>query len=300
MRDTRSSRHHADFRWDGHHWTVVDQGSTNGTYVNGVHVRHSHQLREGDRVTIGETTMVLRASGAGPAAPGGVAPRPPQAVAHGDTAGQAPMAVPAQSYSYPADAAGSKSMGAGTQVVYWLVQGIIASAVVFLASGAFLPWLRVTGSLSQELSPLIQGLTGVVSSLLGQDSFFQFSQEISGLEGFGKLTLGVAVICAVVMIADIFFFRRSAVPGIVFLLSGVLAMGAMASDLLNFYRLYQEATAWSLLFGIQLADVIEVFNHFVDMKITPLPGLPLTVLGLVLLLVGGLGRLLVSLLSRGR
>ena len=294
LNDSRASRHHADFCWDGRQWTVVDQHSTNGTYVNGMQVYNPYDLHVGDRVTIGETTMVVRAAEArAPAAGSGGAAAPDRRA--GETAKQA-----AQAYSPGAEATGARGQSAGTTAFYWLVQGIVAAAVVLLVSGALLPWLRVTGSLSQDLGPLLEGVTGVISSLLGQDSFFQFSQEISGLEGFGKLTLAVGVISAIAMIVDIFFYRRSVVPGIVYVLSGLLAMGAMASDLMNFYRLYQEAESWSLLFGIQLADVIEVFGHFVDMQITPLPGLPLTVFGLVLLLVGGIGRLVVALLNRGR
>ena len=198
------------------------------------------------------------------------------------------------------DAGTTPRSGAQTAagVVFWLAQGLIAVAVVCLASGAFLPWLRVTGSLSQELGPLLEGITDAISYFLGSDSYFEFTQEISGLEGYGKLTLGVAAISLIAMVVDVFFYRKSVVPAVVYLLSALIAMGAMASDLSNFYRLYKEAETWSLLFGIQLADVIQVFDQFIDMTITPLPGLPLTVAGLVLLLLGGIGRLVVTILDR--
>jgi hypothetical protein len=303
LNDNRASRHHADFCWNGRQWTVVDQHSTNGTYVNGMQVYQPFELRVNDRVTIGETTMVVRAADARAPASGagkGAAPHQPQVARRSQTAKQPAMPAPVQAPAPGVEATGIRGQSAATTAFYWLVQGIVAAAVVLLASGALLPWLRVTGSLSKDLGPLLEGVTGVISGLLGQDSFFQFSQEISGLEGFGKLTLAVGVISAIAMIVDIFFYRKSVVPGIVYVLSGFLAMGAMASDLMNFYRLYQEASSWSLLFGIQLADVIEVFGQFVDMQITPLPGLPLTVLGLVLLLVGGICRLVVALLNRGR
>ena len=65
LNDTRASRHHADIRWDGQRWTVIDQSSTNGTYVNGMRVHGPYDLRLGDRVTIGETTMVLRQASGG-------------------------------------------------------------------------------------------------------------------------------------------------------------------------------------------------------------------------------------------
>jgi hypothetical protein len=287
LNDGRASRHHADIRWDGRHWAVVDNGSTNGTYVNGLRVHGPYDLRVGDRITIGETTMVLREQVAQP--PQGRAP-----VAAGGERSRKAKAPPV-----PADGDVSRS-GAHTaaSVLFWLAQGLIAVAVVCLASGAFLPWLRVTGSLSQELGPLLQGITDAISFFLGSDSYFEFTQEISGLEGYGKLTLAVGVISLIAMVVDLFFYRKSVVPAIVYLLSALIAMGAMASDLSNFYRLYKEAETWSLLFGIQLADVIQVFDQFIDMTVTPLPGLPLTVAGLVLLLVGGVGRLVAAMLDR--
>ena len=60
LNDQRASRHHGDIRWNGRQWEVVDRGSTNGTYVNGMQVHQPYELRLGDRVTIGETTIVLR------------------------------------------------------------------------------------------------------------------------------------------------------------------------------------------------------------------------------------------------
>jgi hypothetical protein len=298
LSDGRASRHHADIRWDGRQWTVVDNRSTNGTYVNGLQVHGPYDLRVGDRITIGETTMVLREHVAQPPVGGPVPiPGPRPALGQGPIAGTGER--PGKAKAPPVDGGVPRS-GAQTAagVLFWLAQGIIAVAVVCLASGAFLPWLRVTGSLSQELGPLLQGITDAISYFVGGDSYFEFTQEISGLEGYGKLTLAVAGISLIAMIVDVFFYRKSVVPAIVYLLSALIAMGSMASDLSNFYRLYKEAEAWSLLFGIQLADVIQVFDQFIDMTVTPLPGLPLTVVGLVLLLLGGIGRLVAAVLDR--
>jgi hypothetical protein len=298
LSDGRASRHHADIRWDGRQWTVVDNRSTNGTYVNGLQVHGPYDLRVGDRITIGETTMVLREHVAQSPIEGPVpAHRPQPAPGQGPIAGAGER--PRKAKAPPVDGGVPRS-GAHTAagVLFWLAQGLIAVAVVCLASGAFLPWLRVKGSLSQELGPLLQGITDAISYFVGGDSYFEFTQEISGLEGYGKLTLAVAGISLIAMIVDVFFYRKSVVPAIVYLLSALIAMGSMASDLSNFYRLYKEAETWSLLFGIQLADVIQVFDQFIDMTVTPLPGLPLTVVGLVLLLLGGVGRLVVAILDR--
>jgi hypothetical protein len=282
LQDHRASRHHADIRWSGRYWQVVDQGSTNGTYVNGMRVHRPHDLGQGDRVTIGETTMVLRGESHQPAAP--PMPAQPQHMPPRQSAGPAVQSEPST----------------GLKAAFWVVVALLGGAVVFLASGALLPWLRVEGSMSEDLGPLIQGATDIISSLMGPDSLFHLTQEIGGLEGYGKLTLGVALICALALAIDIFFFRQSAAPGLVYLLSGLIASGAMASDLYNFYTLYKQVESWSTLFGIELGEVVQFLDRFITMEVTPLVGLQLTVAGLVLLLVGGVARLVVGFLGRSR
>ncbi|SFM67083.1 FHA domain-containing protein [Variovorax sp. OV329] len=49
----RVSRTHAVIDWDGDHYTVIDTGSRNGTFVNGKQVRRQ-ALRNGDMITIGD------------------------------------------------------------------------------------------------------------------------------------------------------------------------------------------------------------------------------------------------------
>jgi hypothetical protein len=77
-----------------------------------------------------------------------------------------------------------------------------------------------------------------------------------------------------------------------------VAIGAIGLDLINYYRFYEDMQSLGLLFGVQLADVVQVFDQFVDLEITPMIGLPLTAVGLVLLLVAGASRLVVSLATR--
>jgi pSer/pThr/pTyr-binding forkhead associated (FHA) protein len=291
--DHRASRYHADFRWNGRQWEVADRGSTNGTYVNGMQVHQPYDLRFGDRITIGETTLVVReweaplAEPRAPARPKGTAPvapprdRPIQPLARQLAAEPVPWA----------------RASTGTLVAFWLSQALIAASIVSLASGAFLPWLQVTGSLSQDMEPLVKSITGIISSIMGPDFLF-VTQKISGLEGYGKLTLGVAVIALIVLVVDIFFYRKSVVPGVVYTIAGLLAAGAMAADLKNLYDIYRQVQSASLLFGIKLSDVIDIFDQFIQVEVTPLPGLYLTAAGLGLLLVGGLGRLAVGLLER--
>jgi hypothetical protein len=181
---------------------------------------------------------------------------------------------------------------------FWVVQGFVAVAVVCLASGALLPWLKVTGSLSENLEPMVQGIAEIVSILSGPESMFNVTQEIGGLQGYGKLTLGIALIVLITLVVDILVYRKSVIPGIIYLVTGIVAIGAIGLDLVNYYRFYEDMQSLSLLFGVQLADVVQVLDQFIDLEITPMIGLPLTGVGLVLLLIAGTGRLVVSLASR--
>jgi len=59
--DPNVSRNHAEVRPSGDGFVVVDQGSTNGTKVNGVRVAE-HQLRPGDEIRLGNTLLRFEAS----------------------------------------------------------------------------------------------------------------------------------------------------------------------------------------------------------------------------------------------
>jgi len=56
LSDPQTSRHHAEIRYDDHHFCIVDLGSTNGTLVNGVQVREQ-ALKDGDTILVGATSM---------------------------------------------------------------------------------------------------------------------------------------------------------------------------------------------------------------------------------------------------
>jgi hypothetical protein len=56
VRDARASRHHAKIVADGSGWSVEDNGSSNGTYVDGAEVRRS-RLDRGQTLTIGDTPL---------------------------------------------------------------------------------------------------------------------------------------------------------------------------------------------------------------------------------------------------
>jgi pSer/pThr/pTyr-binding forkhead associated (FHA) protein len=54
--DPTTSRRHATIEWDGTAWVLRDQGSTNGSFVNGARVTE-HVLQPGDLIRIGANEM---------------------------------------------------------------------------------------------------------------------------------------------------------------------------------------------------------------------------------------------------
>lgn len=296
LNDQRASRHHCDIQWNGHRWEVQDRSSTNGTYVNGTRIHRPYELQLGDRITVGETTIVPRELTSQPVSPAASPGAQKPAVGVGR---EAPSRKPSDPVPRsPSRAKEGDRARPGLAVAYWSVQATVAAAIVCLGAGAFLPWLQVTGSLAKDLQPLLQTLADIVAVLSGPDSVLNVSQQIDGLEGYGKLTLVVAVVSMGALVIDIFFHRRSAIPGIVYLLSSLMAGGAIAFDLVNYYRFYSQMKDLTLLFGIQLEEVVEVFDQFLEVTVSPMIGLVLTGLGLLLLLVGAVGRLSVAFLDQ--
>lgn len=62
LHDTEVSRRHAEIRRINHRWSLVDLGSSNGTYVNNRRIQQ-HLLETGDEVRIGSTVMLFRVAG---------------------------------------------------------------------------------------------------------------------------------------------------------------------------------------------------------------------------------------------
>jgi two-component system cell cycle response regulator len=51
------SRRHAHFEKRGNNWYAVDDGSTNGTYVNEEQIPHEQLLNNADRIKVGPTIL---------------------------------------------------------------------------------------------------------------------------------------------------------------------------------------------------------------------------------------------------
>ena len=63
--DLDVSSRHAELRFIGGGWSVVDEGSTNGTYVNGVRVASDRRLYDGDIVSFGVNGPRVEVQGVG-------------------------------------------------------------------------------------------------------------------------------------------------------------------------------------------------------------------------------------------
>jgi hypothetical protein len=61
LKDKAASRHHAQIKAKDGRFTLTDLGSTNGTRLNGQTIQ-SRVLEDGDRITIGATTLDFRRS----------------------------------------------------------------------------------------------------------------------------------------------------------------------------------------------------------------------------------------------
>jgi phosphoserine phosphatase RsbU/P len=61
IRDRYLSRRHAEIAFDTEGWIVRDLGSVNGTLLNGARLNGSAPLRPGDRITLGDTEIVVDA-----------------------------------------------------------------------------------------------------------------------------------------------------------------------------------------------------------------------------------------------
>src|SRR5262245_2612876 len=63
LTDASVSRHHASIRHEDASFWIVDLGSANGTFVNGIAVTAPRALRHGDRLRFGDAVLLFEESG---------------------------------------------------------------------------------------------------------------------------------------------------------------------------------------------------------------------------------------------
>lgn len=59
LTDDTVSRQHAELSFENDRWILVDRGSSNGTYLNGVRIQAPAPIKHGDQIRVGSTLMVF-------------------------------------------------------------------------------------------------------------------------------------------------------------------------------------------------------------------------------------------------
>lgn len=118
--DQKVSRHHATLVPIDNTFILTDQGSANGTYLNGVQIAQPTRLKHHDRLTLGDTTFLFTIGQpdltAPPERPASASPVPP-------------AALPSQSIA-PASPAASILSEANTPV--WVLVGCMGLVIIAL------------------------------------------------------------------------------------------------------------------------------------------------------------------------
>jgi pSer/pThr/pTyr-binding forkhead associated (FHA) protein len=281
--DLASRRHFALLRIPSG-WALQDLGSSNGTFLNGRRLRPDEllPLAPSDTIKAGQTTFVA------------------QLAQVRSVAGMQPLATPLPAASRPP---AESSRGKSAPVWYWATVALVLGAIVALAIGAFLPWLRVEVELSLQNLPagdLLGQLLGTaeeaIQSATGKAPLPKANTiEIQGMEAYGGLMLLTAGIAALAAILDVSMrWRRSRVSGLVYVAIALLPLVMLLTEFRRFAQLANQ----QILFGVDLLKIVQGASEIIQPKVTPLSGLYLTGIGLVLLLVVGFMRTFVSLISR--
>jgi len=273
LADELASRQHATFEPVGAGWTVADLGSTNGTRVNGhpIPPQQPVLLQPGDEVQVGASAFVVVLA---PSAAGPPAARRPIGPDAGDMAQRPPVARPA---------AGGPGRRAGPWT--WLGRLLAALGGILLVAGAFLPWLQVT------VTPTLLGFT------LGERT-----ATISGMQGFGPLTLALGALLLLVVLVDALLRAGGKWPGVVILLVGVAGIVVMGIGVATFETSSQQmAQQLGKAFGVDLLSVLEspvfreilnAIGNVVQPELALREGILMTATGLLLALLGGVSRLI--------
>lgn len=145
LSDPRVSRYHARIELVGSQWVIRDEGSANGTFINGKRVVIQEVLKPNDRITLGDTELMFR-----PAQPGSTPPSvgEPEVERHAspDAGRVRPHRVPA------AGGPGSGRPGRRwrTGIPAWGWAWLIGGTVIIIALLAAALWLRMQAPVEEE------------------------------------------------------------------------------------------------------------------------------------------------------
>lgn len=273
-------------------WELTDLGSTNGTFLNGRRLRVGEMLplALSDRITAGYTSFVVQLA---------------QAPAISSPSAASGMPVPekvfdgGQKFWDPRSAAANRPRPAWV----WFVAVGSLCALALLGIGAFSPWLRVEVELTlqnlpggDQLNQLLATAEAAIQSLTGKPPLVKVNTfEIQGMAAYGGLMLLVTGIAALVTILDLSMrWWRSWEPGFVIVMTAIIPGVILLIDARKLTRLADQ----EILFGVDLLTIVQGASEIIQPKLIPLSGLYLTAVGLVLLLIAGLIRTFMALISR--
>jgi pSer/pThr/pTyr-binding forkhead associated (FHA) protein len=289
LSDELASRNHFQLRSTPAGWQIEDLGSTNGTFLN------SRRLPPGvpvpvalsDRITVGHTTFVMQRSAAS---------RQPSAISDPRIA-ESPdrrMAVRQSAIRNPQSA---------IPLWQWLLAALVVAAAAILAYGAFQPWVQVQVQLTfggvaggELLAKGFSLLDGVFQDVFNKPPMVTANTvKIFGMNTYGWFTLLAGCVAALMAALDLALrLRRSALPGIVYVLAALLPGVVLAGDIQRLMRL----GTVPILFGVNLFDIFQGASKIMEPKVTPLSGLYMTATGLALLLGAGVVRSILPALTR--
>ena len=115
--DQKVSRHHASLTPIDNTFIINDQGSANGTYINGVLIAQPTRLKDNDRIGIGDTTFLFTISQPDPDAED-VPPLPPS--------------PPPPSHSYQPAASSLSPTIQGSHSSIWMLVGCMTLLIIAL------------------------------------------------------------------------------------------------------------------------------------------------------------------------
>jgi TolB protein len=137
--DPKMSRYHAQISMEAGHWLLADLGSSNRTFLNGVAINEPTPLQEGDRISLGETELLLKMPGA-PV----TEPAPAKGV---PTPG--PIITPPLAPAAPVGAPPVPSQGFVLPPLAWLAGGFIV--LLFLVAAVILYFIFSRGAPGEEI-----------------------------------------------------------------------------------------------------------------------------------------------------
>jgi hypothetical protein len=139
--DQKVSRHHAVLTSIENTFIITDQGSANGTYVNGVLIAQPTRLKDRDRISVGDTTFLFTTS------------QPTS-----DAFEHPASSLPAPSSPRPVVSSLSPSI-AGNNTSIWILVGCMVLIIIallfivavllglFIGNSQIVGWVNVTQSL---------------------------------------------------------------------------------------------------------------------------------------------------------